>query len=120
LNTLFLNATTNASLLAIQEIEELGHQVTVANSLSSALRSIEKHHLDLIVIDANLEFSSTDALMYLRQAFTGNIVAYGENLSPATRQFLAHVGIATVLASISDVISLQKLNSDVRVPPRAA
>ncbi len=120
MNTLFLNATTNESLSAIQEIEELGHYVRIANSLSSALRSIEQHHPDLIVIDASLEFSSTDALLYLRRAFNGNIVAYGDNISSATRQFLAHVGIATVLASISDVISLQKLNSDVRVPPRAA
>ena len=120
MNALFLNATTNESLSAIQEIEELGHDVRVANSLPSALRCIEDKHPDLIVIDANLEFSSTDALLYLRRAFNGNIVAYGKNLSSATRQFLAHVGIATVLVSISDVISHQKLDTDIDVPTAAA
>lgn len=120
LNTLFLNATTKESLSVIEEIEELGHNVRIANSLQSALRAIEDNHPDLVVIDANLEFGSTDALLYLRQAFRGNIVAYGDNLSSATRQFLAHVGIATVLVSISDVVAHQKLNIDFDTPTVAA
>ncbi|NQW20494.1 MAG: hypothetical protein HQ477_07195 [Chloroflexi bacterium] len=120
MNALFLNATTNDNLSAIQEVEEQGHHVRIANSLQSAIRDIENSDPDLIVINADLEFSSTDALLYLRHAFRGNIVAYGENISPATRQYLAHVGIATVLDSISDVIAQQHLNSQALAPSQAA
>jgi CheY-like chemotaxis protein len=120
MKVLFLNATTVDGLSAIEEIEEFGHDVRVANSLPAALRAVEDEQPDLIVIDANLEFSITTALLHLRNAFNGNIVAYGEDLSPATRKFLAHVGIATVLASISDVISQQKLYSDFDNPTLAA
>ena len=114
LNTLFLNATTNQSLAAIQEIEELGHDVRVANSLTAAVRSIEGHNPDLIVIEASLEFSSSDAILYLRRAFNGDIVAFGANISSATQQFLAHVGILTVTGPISEIVSPAASKTDAR------
>jgi AmiR/NasT family two-component response regulator len=120
LNTLFLNATTKQSLAAIQEIKELGHDVRVANSLTSAVRSIEEHNHDLIVIEVSLEFSSSDAILYLQHAFDGNIVAFGENISSATRQFLAHVGIVTVDHSITEVVSQFPVHSDARAFATAA
>ena len=114
LNTLFLNATTNQSLAAIQEIEELGHDVRVANSLTAAVRSIEGHNPDLIVIEASLEFSSSDAILYLRRAFNGGIVAFGANISSATQQFLAHVGIPTLTRPISEIVSPAASKTDAR------
>jgi len=124
LNTLFLNATTKQSLAAIQEIKELGHDVRVANSLTSAVRSIEEHNHDLIVIEVSLEFSlefsSSDAILYLQHAFDGNIVAFGENISSATRQFLAHVDIVTVDHSITEVVSQFPVHSDARAFATAA
>ena len=120
MNTLFLNATTNQSLAAIQEIKELGHDVRVANSLTSAVRSIEEHNPDLIVLEASLEFSSSDAILYLQRAFDGKIVAFGANISSATQQFLAHVGIATVGHSITEVVSQQPVKSETRTLASAA
>jgi AmiR/NasT family two-component response regulator len=114
LNTLFLNATTNQSLAAIQEIEELGHDVRVADSLTAAVRSIEGHNPDLIVIEASLEFSSSDAILYLRRAFNGDIVAFGANISSATQQFLAHVGIPTLTRPISEIVSPAASKTDAR------
>jgi CheY-like chemotaxis protein len=120
LNALFLNATTNINLSAIQGFLDLGHEVKIANSLNSAIRSIEANYPDLIVIDASLEFSSTDAIMYLRRIFSGGITAIGDSVTSATRQFLEHVGIPTVAGSFADVVSQQALGTKLRVAVLAA
>ena len=120
MNTLFLNATTNQSLAAIQEIEDLGHHVRVANSLTAAVRSIEKQNPELIVIEASLEFSSSDAILYIQHAFDGKIVALSENISSATQQFLAHVGIPTVTGPISEIVSPAASKTDARELAAAA
>ena len=103
LNTLFLNATTLESMKVIEQLDEQEHQTRIANSIQAAIRALQEQLPDLIVIDASLEFSSTNALIYIRNMFTGNIAAYGENISPATRQLLGHLGISVVLRSISDI-----------------
>jgi hypothetical protein len=120
LNTLILNATTNQSLAAIQEIEKLGHDVRVVNSHTAAVRSIEGHNPDLIVIDASLEFSSPDPILYFRRAFNGDIVAFGANISSATQQFLSRVGIPTVTGPISEIVSPAASKTDARELAAAA
>ena len=120
MNLLFINATTNDNLSPIQELEDTGHNVRIANSLPSALQAVKDGDPDLIVVDANLDFDISTTLLHLRNAFNGNMVAYGEDLSPETSQILAHVGIVTVLVSLSDVISQQKQGPDERTSLEAA
>ncbi len=105
LNTLFLNATTPESMTVISQLDEQGHKSEVANSFQAAIRALEDHVPDLVVIDASLEFSSTDALMYIRNMFDGKIAAYGDEISAATRQLLIHLGISVIVVSISDIAS---------------
>ena len=106
LNTLFLNATTPESMKVISQLDEQGHKSRIANSLQAAIRALEEHVPDLVVIDASLEFSSTTALIYIRNMFSGEIAAYGEKISAATRQLLVHLGVTVILRSISEIASL--------------
>jgi|TARA_B100000315_G_C14190774_1_gene413218 hypothetical protein len=118
LNTLFLNATTSESMVVIGELEEHGHQFEVANSFQAALMSLEQKVPDLIVIDASLEFSSTNALMYIRNMFDGKIAVYGERISPATSQLLSHLGVSIIVRSISDLLPM--MLSETSAPAIAA
>ena len=88
-------------MVVIGELEEHGHQFEVANSFQAALMSLEQKVPDLIVIDASLEFSSTNALMYIRNMFDGKIAVYGERISPATSQLLSHLGVSIIVRSIT-------------------
>ena len=111
LSTLFLNATTLQSVSLVNQLEDLGYPTTVANSFQAAVVAIENSYPELIVLDAGLEFGSTDALLYIRNMFEGQIAVVGTNISLATSQFLEHLGITKVVNSASDILNLMPADS---------
>ena len=106
MNTLFLNATTDEAYEFIAALGEQGHTIRIANSFQSAVHELQGVAPDVIVLDASLEFSSTDALLYLRNMYSGNIVAYGSQITVSTKNFLTHLGITHIVRSISDLSPL--------------
>ena len=104
MNMLLLNATTSESDKVIVGLEGKGWSVTVANSFRTAINEILRSQPDLIVIDATLEFGSTDALFYIRNLYDGSVAAFGYDVSTATRDFLSHLGVAFVPRSVEALL----------------
>lgn len=119
MNTLFLNATTDEAYEFIAALGEQGHTIRIANSFQSAVHELQGVEPDVIVLDASLEFSSTDALLYLRNMYSGNIVAYGSQITVSTKNFLTHLGITHIVQSINDLSPLFYNEPDVEVSERA-
>ncbi|MBN4064406.1 hypothetical protein JYU04_01570 [Dehalococcoides mccartyi] len=106
MNTLFLNAVTGESHSFIDELDRQGHDTRIANSFQSAMSELQASTPDFVVIDASLEFASSNALIQISSVFHGTMVAYGRDISPATRQLLMHLGITHVVESVFDLAML--------------
>lgn len=74
---------------------------------------------EFLVIDASLEFASSDALIQINAAYHGKTAAYGAGISPTTRRFLMHIGITHVVESIFDLAMLFPAEAHAPVQPEA-
>lgn len=101
MNTLLLNVSTREDIELAGTIEN----TQIANAVTGALELIQTNSFDTVMINVDLEFGSTDALIYISQFFRGKIIAFGESITSATQQMLNHLGISAKVGKFSELIS---------------